>query len=122
MNTWTAEHDTAKKRLDDWLKEVRTRHEPAARQAKIGALKLSDDEKTLLTNKSDAPEAKELAKKFAKEVKVEDQDLRALVSGDERAAWDERERALKEVEDRKPRPFPTAFGYADFGATPRETF
>src|SRR6185436_9281363 len=36
--------------------------------------------------------------------------------------WDSRAAALKQVEARKPRALPTAFGFADFGAQPRETF
>ena len=119
---WKEEFDTARKGLDDWLNEARKPHETAARHAKVDALKISDDEKTLLKNDPDAREAKELAKKFSKELKVEDKDYRPFLSDDERAEWDAREKAFKAVEGRKPKPLPTALGFADFGARPRETF
>ncbi len=120
--TWKGDFATAKKRLDDWLKEATKPHEMAARDAKVDALKVSDDEKALLKNDPDARAAKELAKKFSKELKVEDRDYRPFLSDEERAEWDERAKALKAVEARKPKPLPTALAFADFGSKPRETF
>jgi mono/diheme cytochrome c family protein len=119
---WKGEFDAAKKQRDDRWKELRKSHEPAARQAKIDALTISDDEKTLLKNNPKDAQAKELAKKFTKELKVEDKDLRPFLSDEERAEWDSREKAFKAVEARKPKPLPTAYGFADFTAKPRETF
>jgi Protein of unknown function (DUF1553)/Protein of unknown function (DUF1549) len=119
---WKEEFETAKKRLDDWLKEARKPHETAARAAKIDALKASDDEKALLKNDPEGKQAKELAKKFSKELKVEDKDLRPFLSDEERGEWKAREKALKAVEARKPKALPTALAFADFGTKPRETF
>ena len=119
---WKADFDPARKRLDDLLNEIRKAHETAARNAKIDALKISDDEKALLKNEPDSKQAKELAKKFSNELKVEDKDCRPFVSEPEGTEWDEREKALKAVEARKPKPLPTALAFADFGPEPRETF
>jgi hypothetical protein len=119
---WKGEFDTIKKRLDDWEKEARKRHETAARHAKIDALKISDEEKALLNDSPGTKEAGELAKKFSKELKVEDKELRPFFSDEERGEWDSREKAFKAVEARKPKALPTAYGFADFGAKPRETF
>ena len=119
---WKGEFDPAKKHLDDWLKDARKTHETAARNAKIDALKVSDDEKALLKNNPDAKDAKDLAERFSKELKVEDKDFRPLLSDEERAEWDARETALKAVEARKPEALPTALAFADFSAKPRETF
>jgi hypothetical protein len=119
---WRGEFDTAKKHLDDWLKEAKKPHETAARHTKIDALKISDDEKALLKNSPDAKEAKDLAERFSKELKVEDKDFRPLLSDEERGEWDTREKALKAVEARKPEALPTALAFADFSAKARETF
>src|SRR5262249_32264306 len=73
---WKAEFDPAKKGLDDWLKEMRKGHQSATRQAKIDALEISDQEKALLKNEPDSAPAKELARKFSKELKIEDKDYR----------------------------------------------
>jgi hypothetical protein len=119
---WRGEFDPAKKQLEDWLKRATKPHEKAARQAKVDALKISDDEKTLLKNDPDNPQAKELAKKFSKELKVEDKDYRQFLSDEERAEWDTHAKTLRTVEARKPKPLPAALAFADFGAKPRETF
>ena len=119
---WKGESASARKRLTDWLKEAKKRHETAARFSKIDGLKLSDGEKALLKNNPETEEAKALGKKFSKELKVEDKDLRRFLSDTERAEWDMREKALKTVEARQPKPLPTVLAFADFGAKPRETF
>src|SRR6185436_573405 len=64
----------------------------------------------------------ELAKKFSKELKVEDKDVRLLLADKERAEWDALETAVKQVEARKPKPVPTALAFADFGPKPRENW
>src|SRR4051812_38455436 len=119
---WKIEFDSAKKRLDGWFKEARKPHEIAARHGKIDALKITEDEKALLKNNPETKEVKELARKFSKELKVEDKDFRPLFSDEECAEWDSREKTLKAMETRKPKPLPTAYGFADFAAKPRETF
>lgn len=119
---WKEEYDLTKQRLDNWLKELRKQHEPAARQSRIEALPITDREKLLLKTEPDASEARELAGKFSKELKIEDKDLRPLLSGFASAEWDSLEKSVKAVEGRKPKPLPTALAFADFGAKPRETF
>ncbi|MSU34088.1 MAG: hypothetical protein EXS36_03060 [Pedosphaera sp.] len=59
--------------------------------AKIDALKVRDDERMLLKNNPDAKEATGLAKKFSKELKVEDKDFRRFLSEEEWSEWGERE-------------------------------
>jgi len=81
---WQAEFDSAKKQFDDFLKHARKMHEAAARNAKIDVLKIHDDDNALLKTNSNDARAKELAKKFSKELKVEDKDLRQFLSDDER--------------------------------------
>lgn len=119
---WQEEFDGAKKQRGNSLSEIKKRREAAVRRAKIDALKISDEQKTLLKEKPDSKEAKELAGKFSDELKVEDKDFRPLLSEEERAEWDAREKAVKDLEARKPSALPTAYGFADFGKQPRETF
>jgi len=119
---WKGKFETAKKQLDNWETEARKRHGAAARQAKIEALKASDAEKALLKNDPEAKEAKELAKTFSKELKLEDKDFRSFYSKEERTEWEAVEKTFKTEEARKPKPLPTAYGFADFDAKPRETF
>jgi hypothetical protein len=119
---WKAEFEASKKHFDDALKQARKLHETAARHAKVDALKATDEEKAVLKNDPDSKQAKDLAKKFSKELKVEDKDVRALLSHEDGAKWDSLEKTLKSVQARKPKPLPTAFGFADFGPKPRETF
>jgi hypothetical protein len=114
---WKTEFETAKKRLDEWAKAQRKKHEDAARQAKIDALKISDDEKALLRKD---PPTKE--RKFANDLKVEDKDLRSFLSEEERDEWDAREKVFKAAKARQPKAPPTALGFADFGPQPRPTW
>jgi len=116
---WKTEFETAKKRLDDWVKEQRKEHENAARNSKIDTLKIGDEEKALL--KKDPP-AKDLTKKFANDLKVEDKDLRPFLSDQERSEWDARGKAFKAAKARQPKALPTALGFADFGPQPRPTW
>ncbi|MBI3871281.1 MAG: PSD1 domain-containing protein [Verrucomicrobia bacterium] len=119
---WRMEFDAAKRRWDDCLKRVRKAHEATARRAKVDALKVSDTEKALLKDDPENKQARELAKKFSKQLQVEEKDYRQFVSDAERAEWDASEMAIKAVEARKPKPLPAALAFADFGAKPRETF
>jgi hypothetical protein len=119
---WKQEFDAAKKEYEEWIQQERKPHEMAARDAKIDALKITEDEKAQLKSDPNSSKARELAKKFSKELKAEDKDFRQFLSEAERGEWDAREKTLKALEARKPKPLPTAFGFADFGPKPRETF
>jgi hypothetical protein len=119
---WKAEFDLATREMSEWRKEMAKRRKTLAHQAKIDSLKLKAEEKELLKANPDSAEAKDLAKKFAKELKLEDKDYREFLSNEERDEWDLREKKLKEIEARKPEPLKTALAFADFGPEPRETF
>jgi mono/diheme cytochrome c family protein len=119
---WKSEFETVRKRRETSIKDIRKSHEEATRHAKVDMLKISDEEKALLKAETASPAAKELEKKFSKELKIEDKDFRPFLSEDERHEWDLRDKELKTVEARKPKPLPSALGFADFGGKPRETF
>ncbi|HAB19312.1 MAG TPA: DUF1549 and DUF1553 domain-containing protein [Verrucomicrobiota bacterium] len=119
---WQKDLDETKKHWDNWRNEVKRPHETAVRVAKIEALKASYNEKALLKTSPEAKEAKELAKRFSQDLKVADTDYRPFLSAEQRAEWDAREISFKSVESRQPQSLPTAYGFADFDAQPRDTF
>jgi len=119
---WKGEADAAKRRLHDWLKQARQQHEPAARAAKVNALQVSQADKALLQEEPNNAQARELAKKFAKELKIEDKDLRPFLSDPERHEWDALNDAVQTLERRKPKPLPAALAFADYSPKPRQTF
>jgi hypothetical protein len=119
---WKADIAVATNRLNALLKEIRKTHETAARHAKIDALTITDEEKALLNEDPENKQARELAKRFSKELKVEDKDYRSLISEEQRAEWDEREKAVKAVAACQPKAVPSVAAFADFGPKPRETF
>jgi len=119
---WGQDYDSAKSQLENWIKQARKPHETAVKHAKIDGLKINDDQKATLKNQPDSSQAKELAKTFSKELKIEDKDFKPFLSDPQRAEWDELEKGFKAAKARQPKPLPTAFAFADFGPTPRETF
>lgn len=119
---WKVDFDAAKKSFEAWQSETRKPLASAVREAKINGLKADDSDKALLKNDPDAPQAKELAKKFARELKIEDKDYRPFLSDETRSEWEAREKAFQAVEAAKPKPLPAALAFADFSPTPRETW
>src|SRR2546422_3851584 len=122
QTNWQAEFNSATNRFEKWMATAIKPYESAAKQAKIKALEVSDAEKAALLDEPDGKAAKELAKKFSKELKIERKDYRQFVSEDERAEWDRLEKDVKDVEKRKPKPLPSALAFADYGPEPRETW
>ena len=116
---WKIEFDAAKKRREDFLTPVRKQHEADAVAAKVDALNISEEEKALLKGDRKEDKPKELAKKFSKELKIEDKDYRKFVSDEQLAEWDKLDSELNVIESRKPAPLPTALAFADFDSKPR---
>ncbi|MEJ7594095.1 MAG: DUF1553 domain-containing protein [Planctomycetaceae bacterium] len=122
MDAWQKEFSEAEKKRDEWLKAAR---KPVARQVlaeKVSKLSISDDEKTLLLDKPDDPEAKKLSDKFKKELRIEPSEYVAALASDEQSRWKELDSAVRMIADQKPPSLPTAFAFADFAADPRETW
>jgi hypothetical protein len=120
-DAWKKDYDIAKQRLSACEKQKKS-YETALRNERIDRLEISNEEKTLLKNKADDAKTKEVAKKFSAELKIEEKEIRARLSEKERAELEASERELHAVEASKPAPMPTAFGFADAGPLPRETF
>ncbi|MEO8495813.1 MAG: hypothetical protein ABI614_12130 [Planctomycetota bacterium] len=89
MATWQSQFDAAAKQREEWLKGARKPFVELVRAAKISKLSATDDEKKLLLEKPDDGEAKKLANRFKKELKIEDADYVAALPKDQKAKWDE---------------------------------
>jgi hypothetical protein len=76
----------------------------------------------LLRERAADAKGAEIAKKYAKEVTIQDREIRELLDEKERAELVLAEKQLKEIQATKPKALPMAFGFADFGPAPREAF
>jgi hypothetical protein len=83
-------------------------------QPKFDSRKKSRDDARNAANKAHEKEAKEK--------KIESKEMRSLYSDEEKQKIDQCELELKAIEAQKPKALPTAYGFADFGPKPRETF
>ena len=119
---WQKEFDAAAKERDDWLKQAREPIAEKLRSERIAKLKISDDEKRLLSEKPGDPAAKKLADRFKKELKIEDPEYIKALPPEQRSRWDELEANVKAMTTRKPVALPTAFAFADFAPEPRESW
>jgi hypothetical protein len=119
---WKARLDTARRELDGWLAEQKKPLTARVREARIEALPIEAAEKALLKNAPEDRRAKELAQRFARQLRIEDADYRPLLSEAQRGRWDELAAAVQQIEAEKPAPVPTAFAMRDFGAQPRPTW
>ena len=120
--SWQKEFDEAKKQRDDWLKEARKPFIDSIRAEKIAKLSATEDEKKLLLETPDVANAKKLANRFNKELKVGDAEYVAAMPEEKQALWKEHDRQVREIEARKPATLPTAFAFADFAPEPRESW
>jgi hypothetical protein len=119
---WTAEMKHAKKQFDDFRNDARKANETAAYRAKVEHLSAGAEDKEALLAEPRTERRKELAKKFSKELKVEDQDIQALLSSEKREEWDRLSAGLKKVQSGQPKALPTAVAFADSGAEPKDNW
>ncbi|HEU5116860.1 MAG TPA: DUF1553 domain-containing protein, partial [Isosphaeraceae bacterium] len=105
-----------------WLTEAKGPLTKRLRSEKIVNLPLSDEEKALLRDRPDDGKARELIKRFSKELKLADSDYIAAFSDEQRKTWNKRNGAVKQVEAQRPNDLPLGFAFADFGPEPRVTW
>ena len=122
MASWQKDFDASVKERDTWLKQAREPVAERLRLERIAALNASEEEKQLLKDRADASEAKKLASRFKKELRIEDRDYLAALGAEAQARWSELDGRVRAIEKRKPAALPVAFGYADFGAEPKESW
>ncbi len=119
---WTAATKTAKKRQEDFRKTVRDEFQPALYRAKVEQLQIDPEERELLISDPKSDRAKELAKKFSKELKIENDDLRAALPETKREEWDRLASEVKKLEREEPKHLPSALGFADSGPEPKDNW
>ena len=122
MDAWQKEFNEAERERNDWLKEAR---KPIARQVlaeRVSKLSISDDEKKLLLDKPDDPDAKKLSDGFKKELRIEASEYVAALSSDEQSRWKDLDAAVEAIVDRKPASLAQGFAFSDDAAEPRETW
>lgn len=117
---WKKDSAEAKKRLDEFAKKVRDEFAEQVRQTKINSLLISAEDRKVLLAEPKSENARALSKRFAKELKVQDTDLRNLLSEEKRDEWKKLEASLKNM--RKPSTPPTALAFADYQSEPRDNW
>jgi len=122
LSAWKREFDAAMKEREAWLKKASQPVADKLRADRIARLKVTVDEKQLLTERREDPAAKKLAERFKKELKIEDSEYVAVLSADEQARWKELDGRVTAIARRKPSELPTAFAFADFASEPQETW
>ena len=119
---WKKESDAAVKERDGWLEQARRPVVDKVRSERIAKLKITDEEKQLLTERRDESAAKKLADRFKKELKIEDSDYVAALPASERARWKDLDGLVQKIAGRKPSDLPKALAFADFAPEPRESW
>src|SRR4029079_11883562 len=102
--------------------KVRDEFQGVGYRTKVDRLKITDEEKALLISDPKSDRAKELAKRFARELKVENDDLRAALPETKREEWDRLAGELKKLESDEPKHLPSALGFADSGPEPKDNW
>ena len=122
MAKWKQEFNTAVKERETWLKAARPSVADRLRADKISRLPIPDDEKQLLSGKSDDPAAKKLADRFKKELNADDAAAVSALLAADAARWQALDDRVKALEKSKPSEIPQTFAFADFEPEPRESW
>ncbi|MDA7657959.1 DUF1549 and DUF1553 domain-containing protein, partial [Verrucomicrobia bacterium] len=119
---WTQAHESAVRERDAWLREARRPLESRLRGERIEQLDVSGQEKRLLNEDPDDSEAKKLADRFKKELRIADADYVSALPAEGKAHWREFNHRIDALSRQKPEDLPMAFGFADYGPEPAETW
>jgi hypothetical protein len=92
------------------------------RAAKIDALPIGGDEKTLLKERPESEAAKKLAKKHQKALALSDDDFRRAFSDEERRTWDRLKEEIEAIARGKPQAPPVALAIVDVKTEPQPTW
>ena len=119
---WSARLKAAQAQLNDWLAEQKKPHSAGLRSARIAALPISDDEKTLLIEQPDSEAAKTLARQHEKALAISEDEYRRVFSDEQRQRWDEIKAALAGVQSAQPVRPQTVLAIVDKQPEPEPTW
>jgi mono/diheme cytochrome c family protein len=119
---WKERLKTAQHQWNEWLTEQKKPHAAALRNAKIDALAISDEGKSLLKEQPDSEAGKKLAEKLKKALAVSEDDYRRAFSDEQRRRWDALKEEIEIVKRSEPQRPPTALAIVDRQATPEPTW
>jgi mono/diheme cytochrome c family protein len=116
---WNQRRDLVEQELKSWLREQRKSLEPELRRQRIETLPLSDEEKSAAREQPEQGLGKDLAKRFARELKIRDEDLAKAFSAADRERWETLQKRLADLRAAEPPSPPKALGFRDFDDQPR---
>jgi hypothetical protein len=119
---WKEQFTAVQNTLNAWLTEQKKPHAASLRSAKIDALAIDEEAKSLLKEQPDSEAGKRLAKKHAKVLEISDDDYRRIFSDENRRRWDTLKEELEVVKRSEPQRPPTALAIVDREATPEPTW
>lgn len=119
---WDQRVRQAESALQTWLTEQRKPLDPKLREEKIAALKAADEEKTILLEQPDSEAGKKLAKKHEKALAISNDDLKRIMSDEQRRKWDELAAAVNQAKQGQPAAPPKAYAFRDTSAEPAATW
>lgn len=119
---WKERSKAAEDEWNTWLAEQKKVHTVPLRNAKIDALTIRDEDKSILKERTDSEEGNKLAKQHEKALAISEDDYRRAFSDDQRRRWDALRNAIEVVKQSEPRRPPTALAVVDRQATPEPTW
>jgi hypothetical protein len=119
---WKDRQKASEHALNNWLADQKQPLAASLRNAKIDALTIGDEDKTVLKNRPDSEAGKALAEKHKKALAVSDDDYRLAFSDEQRQRWDVLEAEVEALKRSAPPKPPTALVVADRQATPETTW
>src|SRR5262249_5826093 len=119
---WRGRLKAAQDALNDWLTAQKKPHAASWREAKIDALAISNEAKSLLKGQPDSEAGKKLAERHKQALAISDDDYRRVFSDEQRRRWDAFKKEIETVKRSEPRKPPTALAIFDRQATPEPTW
>ena len=119
---WDRRVKEAESERQKWLSDERKPLDEKLRAEKIATLKASDEEKATLRDQPDSEAGKKLAKKHEKALAITNDDLKRVMSDEQRRRWDELTGAVNQARQGEPAAPSKTFAFRDSSADPSRTW